>query len=83
MVAYGDSNAIALLIRLQFRMRSVLIRRGIIVDPKHRDENRKYYFQDCDYYETLDFKNKINISENHTLETRSHDYKKTQATYSG
>ena len=54
------------------------------MDRKYHDENRKYYFQDCDYYETLDFKNKINLSkENQILETRSHDYKKTQATYSG
>ena len=84
MIAYSDPTVILLITRLQFRMRQVLIRKKIIEDPKNSDGNRKYYFQDCDYYETLNFKNKINLSkDNQILETRRHTYKKTQATYSG
>ena len=83
LVAYGDARALGLVIRIQFRMRSLLIKKGIIKDLKHRDENRKYYFQDSDYYETIEPKNKINLSKTNELETRVYDYKKTQATYSG
>ena len=44
---------------------------------------RKHYFQDSDYYETIDPKNKIDLDKLDQLETRVYEYKESQATYSG
>ena len=62
MVAAGDPEAINLLVRLQSRVRYMLIRKGIIKDPKHRDKVRGRYFQDVDYFETMQPKHVIDLS---------------------
>ena len=38
---------------------------------------RKHYFQDSDYYETIDPKNKIDLDKLDQLETRVYEYKQS------
>ena len=65
----------------------MLIRKGLIKDPKDIDAVHSKYFQDANYYETIQWKKTIDLSvlfdPNPKLEKRVYVYKKTKSTYNG
>ena len=61
LVSDGDPEAIAMVARLQGRIRHFMIKRRILKDKKYMDQDRKKYFSTTDYLETIEPSNLIDI----------------------
>ena len=61
LISDGDPEAIAMVARLEGRIRHFMIKRRILKDKKYIDQDRKKYFSTTDYLETIKPKNLIEI----------------------
>lgn len=52
-IELNDPATIALIAKIQWAVRKMLIRKGLRKDPKDKDAVHSKYFQDANYYETL------------------------------
>lgn len=83
----NDPVTIAVIVKMQWAVRKMLIRKGLRKDPKDKHAVHSKYFQDANYYETLQPKNSIDLSvlfqSEPKLERRVYAYKQTKSTYDG
>ena len=62
MIRDGDSLTIALVVKIKLAVRSMLIRKGIRKDSKYKEAKFNKYFEDADYFETIEPNRSVDLS---------------------
>ena len=87
LIKQGDALSIVIVVKLKLAVHRMLIRRGVKKDVKYKEAKFDKYFEDADYFDTIEPDRSVDLSLLFDLapklSSRIHYYKQTKATYDG